>query len=159
MTAGTNIIPESMSVSPLCADDLSAVVSIDTSLGVVSRRGFFEKRLAAALERPKDFVYVGLRDDGRLIGFAMARLIEGEFGAERTRAQLDAIGIDPGHQGRSLGHALLNAVEDVLRHKGVSELTSQVEWRDHQLLGFFASSGFGLAPRTVLTRSTAKPLS
>ena len=48
--------------------------------------------------------------------------------------------------------------EDVLRHKGVSELTSQVEWQDHRLLSFFAGAGFELAPRTVLTRSTAQPL-
>ena len=159
MTPETNTTSDDMSVSPLCADDLDAVISIDKSLGGVSRRGFFEKRLAAALERPQDFVYVGLHREGMLVGFAMARLLEGEFGKSRTSAALDALGVAPDHQGKSAGHKLLAAVEEVLRHKGVSELTSQVDWQDHGLISFFADAGFDLAPRTVLTRNTSQPLS
>ena len=74
--------PESTSggcaITPLSADDLDAVVAIDKVLSGRSRRGFFEKRLAAALEEPGDFVYVGLRHDGQLAGYALARLVEGE---------------------------------------------------------------------------------
>ena len=149
---------DDLSVAPLCADDLDAVIAVDKALNGGSRRGFFEKRLAAALEGPKDFVYVSLRDEGRLIGYAMARLVEGEFGKLGARAALDAIGVDPEYQGRSAGRKLQTAVEDVLRHKGVSELTSQVDWQDHRLLGFFAGAGFELAPQIVLIRSTAQPL-
>ncbi len=158
MTAPTSRSTKDMSVAPLCPDDLDAVIAIDKALGGASRRGFFEKRLAAALEHPKDFVYVGLRNEGRLVGYAMARLVDGEFGKPGARAALDAIGVDTEHQGRSAGHKLLEAVEDVLRHKGVSELTSQVEWQDHRLLSFFAGAGFELAPHIVLTRSNAHPL-
>ena len=158
MTKPEKMSVEEMPVSPLSADDLEAVVAIDRALSGTSRHGFFEKRLAAALERPKDFVYVGLRNEHGLVGYAMARLVEGEFGKPGMRATLDAIGIAPEHQGKSAGHKILSAVEDVLRHKGVDELSSQVEWQDHDLLGFFADAGFDLAPRTVLTRSTTQPL-
>ena len=146
-------------IAPLSADDLDAVVAIDKALSGVSRRGFFEKRLAAALNEPGDFVYVGLRDGQQLFGYALARLVEGEFGKPGARAALDAIGVDPEHQGKTAGHQLLAAIEEVLRHKGVSELTSQVEWANQNLLRFFASTGFAMAPRIVLTRPTDQPIS
>lgn len=142
-------------IEPLRADDLDDVVAIDKALSGASRRGFFEKRLAAALEEPGDFVYVGLRQGERLVGYALARLVAGEFGKPGARAVLDAIGVDPDLQGKTAGHRLLSAVEEVLRHKRVGELSSQVAWTNQDLLKFFASSGFSLAPRIVLTRSTA----
>jgi ribosomal protein S18 acetylase RimI-like enzyme len=147
------------SITPLRADDLGDVVAIDSALSGTSRRGFFEKRLAAALEEPGDFIYVGLRQEKRLVGYALARLVEGEFGKPGARAALDAIGVDPALRGKAAGRRLLAAVEELLRHKGVSELTSQVEWEKRGLLGFFASAGFAMAPRIVLTRPTAQPIS
>jgi len=146
-------------IAPLTAEDLEAVIAIDRALSGVSRRGFFEKRLAAALEEPGDFVYVGLRQGQTLVGYALARLVEGEFGKPGARAVFDAIGVDSAHQGQSAGRKLLSAVGDVLRHKGVGELSSQLEWANQNLIGFFAAAGFAIAPRVVLTRSTDQPLS
>ncbi len=149
---------ENGKITPLGADDLEAVIAIDKTLSGTSRRGFFEKRLAAALDEPGDFIYVGLREGKRLVGFALARLVEGEFGKPGARAMLDAIGVDPNHKSELAGHQLLSAVEEVLRNKGVGELTSQVEWENQNLLTFFASAGFTMAPRIVLTRPTDKPI-
>jgi ribosomal protein S18 acetylase RimI-like enzyme len=146
-------------ITPLRAEDLEAVIAIDKKLSGRSRRGFFDKRLAAALNNPGEFVYVGLRDNDQLLGYALARLVDGEFGKSRARAALDAIGVDPDHQGESIGHQLIAEVEKVLRHKGVGELTSQVQWADQDLLSFFESIGFEVAQRVVLARPTALPLS
>jgi len=145
-------------ITPLDADDLEAVIAIDKALSGTSRRGFFEKRLAAALDEPGDFIYVGLREGKRLVGYALARLVEGEFGKPGARAMLDAIGVDANHQSEMAGHQLLNAVEEVLHSKGVGELASQVEWDNQNLLRFFANAGFVMAPRIVLTRPTDKPI-
>ena len=148
-----------MVTTPLRADDLEAVIAIDRRLSGRSRRGFFEKRLAAALRHPGEFVYVGLRRHDRLLGYALTRLADGEFGRPGARAVLDAIGLDPAYQGHSLGHLLLAEVEKVLRDKGVGKLTSQVRWSDQGLLRFFESAGFEIAPRTVLVRPTTLPTS
>ena len=145
-------------VTPLRAEDLATVVAIDKQLSGRSRRGFFEKRLAAAINEPREFVYFGLRDKDRLLGYVLARLVDGEFGQPGARAALDAIGVCPDHHGQGIGHKLLAEVEKVLRHKGVSELSSQVRWVDQSLLSFFESTGFEIAPRTVLVRPTAPPL-
>ena len=145
-------------IRPLSAGDFDAVVEIDRSFTGNSRRSFFEKRLAAALKDPGDYIYVGLDDGGKLAGYAMARLVAGEFGQPGARASLDAIGVEAGHQGKGAGHKLLKAVEDVLRHKGVGEMTTQVLWSYPDMLGFFADTGFELAPRLVLTRDTSPVL-
>lgn len=158
MTIESNSLQQTdMVTTPLRADDLEAVITIDKQLSGRSRRGFFEKRLDAALRHPGEFVYVGLRSNSRLLGYALIRLSDGEFGKPDARAVLGAIGLDPEHQGRRLGFLLLAEVEKVLREKGVSELTSQVRWTDQNLLRFFESAGFEIAPRTVLVRPTTMP--
>ena len=145
-------------IGPLTPDDLEAVIAIDRKLSGASRRGFYDKRLAAALGAPHDFVYVGLRDGETLVGFAMARLLEGGFGRTGRGAALDAIGVDPEHSGRGAGRRMLAAVKAVLAHKGARELVSQASWTNHKLLAFFDAAGFQLAPRLVLDRDTASVL-
>ena len=104
-------------IAPLKADDLEAVIAIDSANSGASRRGYFEKRLDAATDRPKDYVYVGLHADGKLAGFAFARLVDGEFGKPGASASLDAIGVDPAAQGKGYGQMILKAVEEILNHK------------------------------------------
>ncbi|MCP4316155.1 MAG: GNAT family N-acetyltransferase [Hyphomicrobiales bacterium] len=157
MTKSKTKKAEPFDVGPLTPEDLDAVVAIDQALTGASRHDFFKRRLAAALENPGDFVYVGLRIDNRLVGFALARLVDGEFGKPGASASLDAIGVDLAHQHKDIGHQLLTAIEEVLRHKGVTEFTSQVQWANQDLVGFFAHAGFELAPRIVLSCSTARP--
>lgn len=152
----TEAQPTTGQIKALCAADLDTVIAIDTATSGTSRRGYFEKYLSAATERPKDYVYVGLQDGDDLVGFAFAKLVTGEFGKPGASAVLDAIGVDPAHRGKGAGHQLLNGVVDILFHKGVRDLTSQVDWANPSLLGFLGRAGFALDTRTVLTRSTDK---
>lgn len=141
-------------VRPLRSDDLEKVIVIDAQTTGTSRRGYFEKRLHAATDRPKDFIYVGLEEDGALTGYAFAKLVNGEFGKPGASASLDAVGVDSAHVQKGFGQALLDEVVRVLAGKGVETLTSQIEWSNRTMLGFLSGAGFELAPRTVLTRST-----
>jgi len=141
-------------IRPLSADDLEAVIAIDMATTDISRRGYFEKRLSAATDRPKDYVYVGLQADGRLEGFAFAKLVNGEFGKPGASAALDSIAVAPAHGHKGYGHRLLDSVVEVLAGKGVTSLASQVDWSNGAMLGFFGGAGFELAPRLVLSRST-----
>jgi hypothetical protein len=52
----------------------------------------------------------------------------------------------------------MGGVLAAIRERGVRELHSQAEWTSHDLLKFFDSSGFTLAPRVVLERSTSTGL-
>lgn len=148
-------IMETTTIKPLSPNDLDAVISIDADASGASRRGYFEKRLEAATANPQDYVFVGVFDKDELAGFAFAKLVNGAFGQSGASASLDALGVDPEHGLQGLGHKLLDEVEAVLRHKGVSTLTSQVNWDQWSVLSFLTHSGFEMAPSLVLTRSTA----
>ncbi len=143
---------------PLTPGDLEAVIAIDHRLTGAQRRGFYEKRLTAALNDPKGFIYLGVCEDDVLAGFAFCRLLGGEFGREDRVAALDAIGIDPDRQHRSLGRALMDGIDDIMARKGVREMQTQARWTDHVLLAFFDAEGFRHAGRVVLERDTATPL-
>ncbi len=78
-------------LKPLQPQDLEAVIAIDRTSTGTSRRGYFEKRLAAAIERPQDYVFVGLFADSKLVGFAFAKLVTGAFGQSGATASLDSM--------------------------------------------------------------------
>ena len=141
-------------IRPLAAGDLEAVITIDMATTGISRRGYFEKRLAAATDRPRDYIYVGLHDDDKLLGFAFAKMVDGEFGRPGASASLEAIGVDPDHTGKGYGQILLDGVKKILCNKGVGALVSQVDWSNSAVIGFFMGADFILSPRQVLTRST-----
>lgn len=145
-------------IGPLAPQDLDAVVEIDRGVAGRSRRRFFEKRLAAALAEPGRYVYVGARQDGALVGYALARMMDGEFGGGAPSATLDAIGVAERNRGHGVGRRLLECVEAVLAHKGVSELVTEVEWGDQAMLHFFEHGSFELAPRVVLALDATTPL-
>jgi GNAT superfamily N-acetyltransferase len=147
-----NIANPNFHLRPLHAADLDRVIAIDKTVTGRPRRGFFERRLEAALRDPHRFVYTGCVDAGDLQGFMMCRLLEGEFGGRAATAVMDTMGVDPARQGQGLGRALLQATDQVLRHKGVAELHTQADWRNTGVLPFFRASGFLLAPRYVLER-------
>lgn len=152
-TMDNNLI-STAEIEPLRAEDLEAVTAIDTETSGISRRGYFEKRLKAATEHPRDYVYVGLHAGGGLVGFGFAKLAEGEFGQAGASASLDAIGVAPDSQGIGVGRRLLGAVEEILVHNGVDRVTTQVEWADRALLPFLGDAGFALDTRMVLARPT-----
>lgn len=143
---------------PLRMDDLERVIAIDAAHSGHSRRRFFEKRFAAAGAQPEDFVHLGAVQGGSLCGFVIARLHRGEFGREQTVAVLDAIGVETESRERGIGQLLMRELAEVMRVRGVRTLQSQADWTNHELVRFFATVGFNLAPRLMLQRPIAVPL-
>ncbi len=142
-------------VRALAADDLEAVIALDARIVGRSRRGFFEKRLEAALAEPDGFIVVATEDGGTLTGFAIARLQAGEFGDPGPVATLDAVGVDPDRREQGLGRMLMEGIETRMRRRGVGELRTQADWRWRGLVGFFSALGFTVAPCHVLERPVA----
>jgi GNAT superfamily N-acetyltransferase len=142
---------------PLTADDSDRVVAIDREHSGHSRRSFFEKRFAAAAAQPDNFIHLGVLRGSDLCGFATVRILRGEFGGKRTVAVLDGLGVAAEHQNQGLGRVLMAELTSRLRHLGIRTLQSQAVWTNHDLLRFFASAGFELAPRLALQRA-AQPL-
>ena len=140
----------------LVAADLERVIAIDRIHSGRSRRHFFEKRFANAQARPDDFVQVGVVTGDGLQGFAVARILRGEFGLKDAVAVLDAVGVDPQSREHGLGQSLMEGLLDVSGRRGVCSLQSQVSWTNFDLLRFFNASRFKLAPRLDLERPVAE---
>lgn len=146
------------SIRSIDANDLECVVTIDRAHTGYSRRRFFEKRFACAAARPDDFVQIGLMRGGALRGFAIARLLRGEFGRENVVAVFDVVAVEPESQDRGVGQTLIERLVEIMREKGVRSLHSQANWTNRRLMRFFDASGFRLSPRMVLDRPVADPL-
>ena len=155
-----NIVPTiaDRGIRTLGAEDVERVIAIDRAHSGQARRRFFEKRFAAAKACPEDYIHVGAMRGGSLRGFAIARLLRGEFGKEHAVVVLDAIGVELESQERGIGQALMEAVRQIMQQRGVRLLQSQADWTNHPLLRFFDAAGFELAPRLALERSTIEPL-
>ncbi len=150
--------PARQAVRSLTIDDLKAVIAIDGAHAGQVRRHFYAKRMAAAADHPEDFVHLGVSRDGALCGFAIARMLRGEFGRRQAVAVLDAIGVAPQSQEHGVGRSLIQELARTLRSMGVGVLHSQVDWKDQHLLRFLHASGFEIAPRLALERSVREPL-
>ncbi|MDE2335186.1 MAG: GNAT family N-acetyltransferase [Rhodospirillales bacterium] len=139
-----------MELRPLRATDAAALAAIDRAGSGRARGDHFARRLAQLAREPAAFAAYAAEGRGELAGFVLARLYEGEFGAQRREAALEAIGV--ARPGEGVGPALLAHLAEALRAQGVAALTTEVDWRERALLAFFARSGFELAPRLVLAR-------
>ena len=142
-------------IRPLKPTDLDEVVEVDRQHAARSRRGFFAKRLEAALADPATYIQVGAEADGEVVGYAMARLIDGEFGLSKT-AILEAMAVDKESDHHGVGAALLAGIDEVLKHKGLKSMRTNASWTAHELLRFFDHQGFTLAPRHVVECDTSR---
>jgi predicted N-acetyltransferase YhbS len=137
-------------VRRLARTDLDAVVKLDAALAGRTRRAYFERRLAVALRQPELHLQFAVEQDGAHCGHALARVLEGEFGAERTGLRLEVINVAEDAQGRGAGRALHEALEQEAAKRSIAEFRTAVTWRDHGMLQFLDRLGYSLAPSLVV---------
>lgn len=144
-------------IRPLLPADAAAVVKIDRARSGRSRSEFYAKRFSTLAEDPRASLALAAERAGQVVGFAFARVLDGEFGGSAPVGALDAIGVAPEQEREGVATALLARLETALAAQGARELRTQAEWTDHGMAAFFSASGFRLAPRVVLERSLERP--
>lgn len=142
----TDAIP----VRTLQAGDLEAIVRIDRKIVGRSRREYLAHKLDTALRDSSPCISLAAEVDGVVAGFLMGTLYYGEFGLPEPVAILDTLGIDPDRRHQRLASALLRQLVLNLRALGIDCLQTEVDWTQHDLLAFFAESGFRPASRLCL---------
>lgn len=140
-------------IRPLTGADFEAVVALDARITGQPRRGYFEKRLAAALRHPKRHLQLAVTGAAGLQGFLLARRADGEYGGRDPAVVLETIGVDPAAQRAGRGRRMLAGLAELAASRGARVLCTQADWRDHSLLHLFDRAGFRLAPRQVLDRA------
>jgi len=136
--------------------DLGRVVALDALITGRERRGYFEHKLATNLLDSSVEVSLGAEVDGILVGFVLARVWTGEFGATEPVAVLDTLGVQPEFRNRGIGEALVDQLATNLRGLEVDTLRTEAPWDAFDLLRFFHEHGFRPAARVCLDLDLAR---
>jgi ribosomal protein S18 acetylase RimI-like enzyme len=129
---------------------LRALVALDRRITGRDRFAYFERRLVEALDESDIRVSLVAEQDGRPVGFIMARVDFGEFGRVEPTAVMDTIGVDPDYRQQGIGRALLSQLLVNLATLRVERIRTEVDWSDLDLLAFLGDCGFGPAQRLCL---------
>lgn len=143
-------------IRPLAKGDLEPVIALDRAIVGRSRRGYFDRRLAAALRDPKSHLQIAATAEAGLVGFALARIASGEYGRPAPAVLLESIGVDPAAQGTGVGRRMMAALEKRAAAREITTFVTQADWRTHAMLRFVDAAGFTLAPRLLLERKVAR---
>jgi len=139
-----------LQIRRLAPEDLDAVVALDATLAGRTRRAYFERRLAAALRQPELHLQFAAHSGQDFLGHALARVLEGEFGRAQPALRVEVISVARAAQSRGVGRALHAVLEDAARERGIGELRTVADWRDHGMLRFLDGVGYTLAGGRVL---------
>jgi ribosomal protein S18 acetylase RimI-like enzyme len=122
--------------------DLTGIIAIDRRITGGDRSAYFQERMIEALYESDVRVSLVAERDGRRTGFIMARVDLGEFGRFEPTAVLDTIGVDPDCRNQGIGRALLSQLLVNLGTLRIERIRTEVDWRDHELMGFLEHCGF-----------------
>jgi GNAT superfamily N-acetyltransferase len=143
---------ERFPMRPLGLADLEQVVRIDAALGGARRPEFFRSKIRRAVVDSSLQMSLACELDGMVVGYLLASFYFGEFGLAETTAVVEAVGVHREYGGQGVGRALLAQLETNLAALGVEALRTEVDWRQLELLGFFAACGFGPSARLCLEK-------
>ena len=142
--------PAGITLRRTAAQDLDSVVALDAANVGRARQFYFECRLKAALDQTALHVQFSAEQDGKFVGFIMARQLLGEFGRAEPALRLEAMGVAQGEQGHGIGTALLARLESEAKRIGVPAIRTTASWRNHVMTQFFDRTGFELSKILVL---------
>jgi predicted N-acetyltransferase YhbS len=152
---------QALTIRALTRDDLAPVVAIDAAIEGRWRRNYVERRLAAALREPALHAQFAACDAKGLVGYILARVLEGEFGRSEPGLRLEMVGVRPDARGHGVGTRLFQVLGDWARRHGIRDLRTSAGWRDAEMLGWLDAMGFRLAESLILDAdlAEAKPAS
>lgn len=147
---------DAVEVRTLRSSDLDAIVRIDREWTGRARTEYYQLQLAQAERDTSVRVSLAAIVDGALVGFLLARVYYGEFGAPEPVAHLDTIAVRKSDTGRHVATALLRQLQMNLLGLRIERIQTQVDWSQLPLLEFFAHEGFRPAARFCLERAVER---
>jgi len=139
-----------MTIRRLTKLDFEAVVALDAAAVGHSRTSYFERRLKTALSRPALYLQFGAEQNGKLVGFMMARQVQGQFGRNELALRLEALAVGSAVRGQHIGSTLLSKLEDEAKRLRILEIRTTASWRDHAIMQFLDHAGFALGSELVI---------
>jgi ribosomal protein S18 acetylase RimI-like enzyme len=140
-------------VRSMRAEDLDALTAIDHSITGRDRRAYYEHKLAETLDDAGVRVSLVAEQEGRPVGFIMARVDFGEFGRTEPEAVIDTIGVDPAVTHQDVGTAMMSQLMVNLMALQVERVRTEVIWNNYSVTSFLEHCGFRPAQRLALKRT------
>jgi len=148
---------ETIIIRNLRPEDLEKVIAVDAKIVGRRREEYFKAKLEQNLLETGVKVSLASEFEQCFVGFLLARVYYGEFGAPEPVAVLDTFGVHPEFKRRGIGTALMEQLAKNLRGLGVHSLHTEVSWDDPSLLVFFQQQGFRPAERFCLDLNLGQP--
>jgi len=133
-----------LKIAALEAADIAAVVTLWRRCGLV--RPWNDPEADIRLAQSGDNADVLLGRDGDSI---VASVLVGHDG---HRGWVYYVSVDPDHQRRDFGRAIMTAAEDWLRERGIEKLQLLVRGDNVQVKAFYESIGFGEQDRVIYAK-------
>ncbi|MBI3091778.1 MAG: GNAT family N-acetyltransferase [Candidatus Tectomicrobia bacterium] len=120
--------------------DIDSIIAIDQKVTGKARESYWKNKI---------IIYSGLdpgaclvaEADGKVIGFLLGERKDWEFGAPQS-GWIEILGIDPGYQGKGIGHLLAAAIIEHFKKSQITKVQTMVERDAENLLAYFRSLGF-----------------
>ena len=121
--------------------DLEAIVNLDQKILGEARSDYWEKKLEF-YEDHSPMTPLVAELENQVVGFAMGDTSGWEFGIPAGTGWIDILGVDPDHQRKGVGAALMQEMITNLKKVGVSTIYVLVNWKDWDMLKFLDNMGF-----------------
>jgi ribosomal protein S18 acetylase RimI-like enzyme len=143
-------------VRPLDELDIGAIVKIDERITGIYRPDVWERRVGYYLRRDPDSSQVA-ELDGRVVGFMLGDVREGEFGIEEPSGWIERFGIDPDFRGRDLGRKMFAALTAHFATRGAAYVRTLADPTETGVAGFLGALGFTPARLQALEIRLSEP--
>ena len=147
------IEPGKVSVRLLRSEDFGDIVEIDRMVTGASRPRYYERRMRTVMDDSSQIVSSLVAEvDGKVVGFLMAQVLDGEFGTPETMAIVDTLGVSPEMQRLGIARTLFDEFCTNMRAIGVQRVRTLEDWNSLDLIRFFHCMGFTPVPVLDLER-------
>ena len=141
-----------LTVRPLEASDLAAIVAIDERLTGSTRKDYWRTRFDIAQLRPPWMSSVA-ELDGRVVGFLFGWVGESEFGIAVPTGWIDLLGVDPAYRGRHVAQALVERfARGGAELRAIRKVATLIDLGQAGIREFFVGHGFRHGPMVQLER-------
>ncbi len=145
----TKELSSQLTFRPLTEDDIDTIVRIDEQILRRKRSTLFHDQLREQIQKHGEESFGALNDDGALIGYLIAETVVYIYGEDDLSAWIILLGVDPAHQDKGVGTALVKKAINYFGEKGIKTIRTICAWNWGDLVEFFSSVGFDLS--TYLT--------
>jgi ribosomal protein S18 acetylase RimI-like enzyme len=137
-------VSAALAIAPLDPADTAAVVALWERCGLTRPWNDPHADIALALRGPNSTILIGREADA-----VVASVMVGHDG---HRGWVYYVAVDPAHQRRGFGQAIMAAAEDWLKLRGIGKAELLIREGNATVQRFYESLGYNVEPRIVMTR-------